>query len=42
MTRVVVTVADPIPAHDLSLRPSKNLNVGLTQFAEHFPRPSFA
>lgn len=40
MTRVVVTVADPIPAHDLSLRPSKNLNVGLTQFAEHFPRPT--
>jgi 7-cyano-7-deazaguanine synthase in queuosine biosynthesis len=40
MTRVVVTVADPIPAHDLSLRPAKNLNVGLTQFAEHFPRPS--
>jgi len=40
MTRVVVTVADPVPPHDLSLRPSKNLNVGLTQFTAHFPQPT--
>jgi 7-cyano-7-deazaguanine synthase in queuosine biosynthesis len=36
MTRVVVTTADPVPANDISLRPSKNLNVGLTQFSSNF------